>query len=116
MPQDPNPTIQLNDSTVISYDPALVPDGFDTLSAEAKKLYIKNAIQTHMRNRETEQEATPAEILTPLVFVLLFAIFILWLAKKIRQNPKVYDTIAKMDGKPNPEFGQGWRKENKGKS
>ena len=112
MPQDSYPTIQLNDSTIIAYDPDLVPGGFDTLSLEAQKLYIRNAVETHIRNRETEQEASPGDIFGPFVFVLLFALVILWIAKKIRDNPRVYDTVVKMDGGPNPEFGLGWRQKN----
>ena len=115
MPQDPHPTIQLNDGTIISYDPALVPEGFDTLSTEAKKLYIEDVIGAQIQTLAPQEEATAGDIAAPLIFVFLFAIIILWIAKKIRQNPKVYDTLVKMDGKPNPEFGEGWRQHNQTK-
>ncbi|MEO6584349.1 MAG: hypothetical protein ABIO05_08480 [Ferruginibacter sp.] len=113
MPQQPANSFVLDDSTTIQYDPAFVPPGFDTLPLAAKKAFILQSIQQELANRKTEEEVTATDIILPIVLVSFFALLILFIARKIRDNPKVYDTVVKMDGEPNAEFGKGWKKSKK---
>lgn len=101
MPQEKTYTIQLNDSTLIEYDPEQVPAGFDTLSAIEQIAYIQSGINEYHANLQKEKNATAGDIIWPLVFVIVFALIILFIARKIRDNPKVYDAVVKLDGEPN---------------
>lgn len=107
MPQEKIYTIDLDDSTTIEFNPDMLPTGFDTLQASEKKAILHKIVKDSMTLHE-EKTATASDILLPLVIVFTIALLILFIAKKIRKNPKLYDTIVKVDGKPNPEFGKDW--------
>lgn len=102
MPQEKTYTIQLNDSTLIEYDPEQVPAGFDTLSPNEQKAYIRQGINEYNANREKEKNASAGDIIWPAAIVIVLSLIILYIAKKIRDHPKIYDSVVKLDGKPNP--------------
>lgn len=102
MPQEQTHTILLEDSTLIQYDPALFPPGFDTLPLANKKMLIKQYAVDYISMHEKEQKASASDIILPAMLVIGLAMVILFIAIKIRNNPKVYDAVVKLDGDPNP--------------
>ncbi len=106
MPQDKKYTIDLDDSTTVEFNPDKLPAGFDTLSEADQKTVLIKIVNDSMGK---EEPATAYDILIPLGFVIIFALVILFIARRIQRNPKIYDTIVKMDGKPNADYGKDWK-------
>lgn len=102
MPQEKKYTLDLNDSTTIEFNPAHIPAGFDTLSQENQKAVLHQIVKNQISALEKEKSATASDIIVPLILVLILAFIVLFFAKKIRDNPKLYDRLVKLDGKPNP--------------
>jgi hypothetical protein len=111
MPQEPYALI-LEDSSYVILDGSQLPAGFDTMDDAARQVAAREIVAAHISTLEkAERPATFKDFAEPLSFLFVFALIILFIAKTIRNNPKLYDTIAKMDGGPNPEYGIGWRQD-----
>ena len=95
MPQDTY-TLKLDDSTSVTLDAYQLPDGFDTLSESRKDQVARDIVYNHISILQQEQKpATFKDFAIPLAVITVLALIILWVAKRIRGNPKLYDKIVK---------------------
>ncbi len=105
MPQDY--TLKLSDSSSIVIDENQLPEGFHALDNLRKDSVASRLVLDHVNMLvEAERPATWEDFAWPIGFLAIFALIILWVAKKIRDNPKLYDNVVKLDGKPNPDYGK----------
>ena len=111
MPQQEPYTIILDDSSTITLQEDQLPAGFDTFNAVKKDSVARNIVIEHLNELQAgERPATFRDFAWPLAILFTLSIIILLVAKKIRNNPKVYDNVVKLDGKPNEEYGKDWEK------
>jgi hypothetical protein len=111
MPQNDNYTLHIDDTTTILIDHNQLPSDFKNLTPQKQELVARKAVQDHIKMIENASKpATFADFAIPVAILFILSLLILWIAKKIRDNPKVYDNVVKMDGEANPEYGQGWKK------
>src|SRR5687768_10686563 len=94
------------DSWVVIKSDAL-PHMFDTLDAVAQDSIARNIFTNHVVEiQEDERPVTFQDFGFPIIFLFVFALIVLWIAKGITKNPKLYDNVVKLDGQPNPNYGQ----------
>lgn len=109
MPQRSDYTLYIDDSTSVLINAGQLPAGFDTMSSSSQHSVALLLVKDHIAVLSGDDKpATFKDFAIPIGLLIVFALVILWIAKKIRDNPKMYDTVVKMDGEPNVEYGKNW--------
>ncbi len=98
MPQEEPYFLRLNDSTTIEVAGRRLPDNFNSFNdhqkdSVARQLYIRHIEQIQEANRP----ATAKDFLVPLGILLVIAAIIMFIAKKVRDNPKLYNRMVRQD-------------------
>src|SRR5687768_13270946 len=107
MPQEGDYKLVIGEDSWVVFKEDVLPDGFDTLDAITQEAVAREIFASHVTKlQEAERPATFEDFAFPLAFLFVFALVVLWLAKRITKNPKLYDNVVKLDGKPNPHYGQ----------
>lgn len=98
MPQNEPYLLKLNDSTTIQVAGSRLPDGFYNLSDHQQDSVARQLLIEHIEQiRESRRPVTAGDILVPLAILLVIAAVIMFIAKKVRDNPKLYDKVVRND-------------------
>lgn len=98
MPQEQPYFLKVNDSTTIEVAARRLPDGFYELSPHQQDSTARKMLIEHIEQiQESQRPVTAKDILIPIGILLIIAAVIMLIAKKIRDNPKLYDKVVGKD-------------------
>lgn len=98
MPQEDPYFLHLDDSTTIEVAGRRLPEGFHHLNEYQKDSVARKLLAEHIEQvRESQRPVTAKDIIIPLAILLVIAAVIMFIAKKVRDNPKVYDRLVRKD-------------------
>ncbi len=98
MPQENPYFLKLDDSTTIEVAGRRLPEGFHKLGEYQKDSIARKMLIKHIEQiRESQRPATASDFLVPIAILLIIAAVIMLIAKRVRDNPKLYDRIVRKD-------------------
>lgn len=97
MPQPPEPyLLHVNEKTSIEVNPKVLPKNFYQLNEFQKDSVARKIVIEHIDLLEKErQPPTAKDFLIPIGILLPLAAIMIFLARRIKNNPKLYDRLVK---------------------
>lgn len=96
MPQPAEPyLLKVNEKSSVEISPHVLPQNFDQLSEYQKDSVARVLLKEHIALLEREkQPPTAKDFLIPIGILLPLSALIIFLARRIKKNPKLYDRVV----------------------